>query len=121
MKKFNIVKDWVIDRWKHFVAWLVSAPAVIWAALKWPYLIVGLATIPVENFLSKRFHMSPVMGRITRFITFMALLLVSWWAMEIIIVLAAKAVQEELFLLYKKVRERFNSTQIPVGNLSEAL
>ena len=108
------MKKWLKERWKHACIWTAALPGAIWLALRWPYLVVGLATIPIENIVSRRFNFTPVMGRLFGFALFMALVLVSWYAMEAVVFLATVAIAAEAFILMKKVKDRFDGKHIPV-------
>ena len=93
-------------QWRKVTAYLAAVPAVLWIALKWPYLSVGLATIPVENFVSQRFNMPPTVAKFVGLGIFFGLLALSWWSLEIVVVLASIAIAADIILLGQKIQAR---------------
>ena len=93
-------------KWRQVITYIGVLPAAIWLAFRWPFIVVGLATIPVENFISKKFNMPPAVGKFVGIGIFFALLAISWWSLEMVVVLATMAITADLILLSEKIRLR---------------
>jgi hypothetical protein len=83
-------------------------PGVVWLALRWPYLVVGLATIPVENFISERFDIPPTVSKFVGVGIFFGLMAISFWSMEAVVILASFAIITDLILMKDKITARFS-------------
>jgi hypothetical protein len=94
------------QQWRKATAYVAALPAVLWIALKWPYMVVGLATIPVENFVSQKFNMPPTVSKFVGLGIFFLLLAVSWWSLELIVLLATVAIAADIILLVQKISDR---------------
>jgi uncharacterized membrane protein len=111
LQKEVLVLEKARNHWKRIVAYVGVLPTVLWVSLKWPYMVVGLATIPVDNYISKKFNMPPTISKFAGLAIFFILLTVSWWSLELIVVLAALALSADVMLLAQKISQRIQNEQ----------
>lgn len=116
LKQLNF-KDKIKANWKRFVLFFGTVPGVIWLALRWPYLVVGLATIPVESYISQRFNITPVTSKFIGLGIFFGLMAISWWSMEAVVLLAAFAIGTDLILMKDKITARFSMKPVVAQEL----
>lgn len=77
-----------------------------------PWFVVFGATIPVVNFLERRFNLTPLVTRLVSIGVFTLLMSVSWVLAEVCIVLMAIQVSRELIKLYSCCQYNFSKVKI---------
>ena len=110
----NKIVEKIKANWKRFILFLGTVPGVVWLALRWPYLVVGLATIPVENFISQRLDIPPTVAKFVGLGIFFGLMAISFWSMEAVVILAAVAIGTDLILMKDKIAARFHLEPVVV-------
>jgi len=110
----NKIVEKIKANWKKFILFLGTVPGVVWLALRWPYLVVGLATIPIDGFISQKFDIPPTVSKFLGVGIFFALLTISFWSMEAVVLLAAGAIATDLILMRDKIAARFSLEPVVV-------
>ena len=104
----NKIVEKIKANWKKALLFLGMVPGVVWLALRWPYLVVGLATIPVSNFIGTLFDIPPTVDKFLGLAIFFVMMGISWVLMELVVILAADAIVTDAVMLYKKITARFH-------------
>lgn len=106
------MKEFLQKHWRRGLLMLFCLPFVIAGAIKWPLLIVGLATIPIEDWISTKIQIPPAISRLFGLILFVGLMTIGWYFMEAIVVLAAFALAADTIFLCGKIADRIQQEKL---------
>lgn len=91
---------------KRLLGFTVSLLASLRLFLRWPMFMVGVATIPVANFVTSKVNLPPILSRVMWAGVFFGLMAASWYVAELIVILAAIAIVNEYKLLKNAYQKR---------------
>jgi hypothetical protein len=92
--------EWLRRKWIQLLAALPFLPLAAWLFLAAPWLVVALAVVPLEQWLLRPLQRKVRFGQVVAILLSAALgwllFFVSWWAAEIVVVLASVACVQEI-------------------------
>ena len=103
------MRSWIKENWKKSVTFMLALWPALRIFIRWPVAAVSIASIPIQQFVQQKFNPGPVTSKIIGFAIFFALMIVSWYVAELIVVLAAIALMLEAFLLFDCIHKRFEN------------
>lgn len=96
--------------WHKALVWLAFIPLCVRVFLRWTPLAIGLAAIPIDQFIThklvERFGLGMVSARLISFTLTFFLMYVAWHVGEVIVALMALAMVGEAYTLVGCIRDR---------------